>query len=156
MDKAEDCHPAGIRERLCLEAPYPYFDAARGIEMYPKFLSLLFLVFLCGRIQCEVSVLTQLRNIPAYANLPGCQALCIGGSLRVDPATTSYSAGYSTSCKTKDCFCSAGQRTWLNTFIWDCMQNSPTSCRATGFENNYNGAMTFLGDWCGFTPVLRV
>jgi hypothetical protein len=108
-----------------------------------------------ARVEAEVSVKTQLRNLVSYQDLASCSQLCIAGKLSLDPAEW-HSVAALTGCHTKACFCNDDERSWLETNLWDCMQPYTDSCGSPGFEHSYNVALEFIADWCGFTPVLKV
>ena len=115
--------------------------------------SLLFITTLAS-CQTTVSNRQQLRNWPGYANLPSCQQQCISGADTLDIATDGTSIARLSDCRTKECFCGEGEsRDYIYSQLPICFAKLRAACQTVG---TFNGAVTFIGDYCGFQPVLKV
>jgi len=122
--------------------------------------SLLMLLAISAHVyaQVQVTIKTQIRNVESYKSLSICQQLCVAGRIDLDPSTDSKSAAANTGCNkyNKECFCGSGEQTKTSDNLWACMQLSPSSCGpGSSFERNYNAAISWIGNWCGYQPVLK-
>jgi len=98
---------------------------------------------------------SQLVSAAGYQGLPNCQQYCIAGRADGrDPATDLVSVVAVSTCETKECFCSEGNRNNIYQAMEKCVVNSGSDCR--DYVGNFNGGVSFIGKFCGFEPNFKV
>lgn len=111
-------------------------------------LSAILLAFSSQTVLASIPLRKEVRALDSYQFLPLCQQTCIAGDSNsvynnVGDWTSVIGA---TNCETKECFCVASNQAGIAERVKACLAKTTKCANPT----ELNGAMTFLGNWCGF------